>query len=128
MASIEIDGVRFETESPFVFSTGTFLDTDGITPGFGRGETLHTNGFLQFTDPLADSLGPDQIVAVDADGFQAVNSETISDADGEGAGAAFVFDGASGDFVGDQVAGSVFNSGTVQGRGTGAGNQTGHGL
>ena len=47
--AIEIDGTRFETESPTVFSTGTFTDADGIVDGFGRGETLHTNGFFQFS-------------------------------------------------------------------------------
>ena len=46
--AIEIDGVRFETEDSSVFSTGTFVNADGIVPGFGRGEILHTNGFFQF--------------------------------------------------------------------------------
>ena len=94
---VNVDGETFQAEDGTVFSTGTFLDADGIVDGFGRGETLHTNGFLQFTDPLADSLGPDQIIAVDADGFQAVNSQQLADADGEGAAAAFVFGEASGD-------------------------------
>ena len=46
--AIEIDGIRFETESSSVFSTGTFLSEDGITPGFGRGEVLNANGLFQF--------------------------------------------------------------------------------
>ena len=46
--AIQIDGTRIETESSSVFSTGTFLAADLITPGFGRGEVLHTNGFFQF--------------------------------------------------------------------------------
>ena len=54
--AIEIDGVRFETESPSVFSTGTFLDADGITPGFGRGEVLNANGFFQFSSDTGSSL------------------------------------------------------------------------
>ena len=54
--AIEIDGVRFETEDPSVFSTGTFTDADGIVPGFGRGETLHTNGFFQFADSSSSGL------------------------------------------------------------------------
>ena len=54
--AIAIDGVRFETEDPSVFSTGTFLDADGITPGFGRGEVLNANGFFQFSsDGASDS-------------------------------------------------------------------------
>lgn len=46
--AIEIDGVRFETESPSVFSTGTWLPEDGIEPGFRQSEFLHTNGYFQF--------------------------------------------------------------------------------
>ena len=47
--AIAIDGVRFETESSDVFSTGTWLSADGISPGSGRGEFLHGNGFFQFS-------------------------------------------------------------------------------
>ena len=110
---INVAGQTFQTEDVSVFSTGTFLAEDGIVDGFGRGETLHTNGFLQFTDPLSDSLGPDQIVSVDSDGFQAVNSEAISDFDGVGAGAAFVFDDASGDL-------DLLNLGSLDGLGQAA--------
>ena len=48
--AIEVDGVRFETESSTVFSTGTFLSPDGVQPGFRQSETLHTNGFFQYSD------------------------------------------------------------------------------
>ena len=48
--AIEVDGNRVETESNAVFSTGTFLDADGIQPGFRNSETLHANGFFQFSD------------------------------------------------------------------------------
>jgi len=48
--AIEIDGERFETESNNVFSTGTFLNADGVQPGFRNSETLHSNGFFQFSD------------------------------------------------------------------------------
>ena len=47
--AIVIDGTRFETEAPSVFSTGTFLNADGIQPGFRQSETLHANGFFQFS-------------------------------------------------------------------------------
>lgn len=40
--------VSFATNSPSTFSTGTFTDADGIVDGFGRGNTLHSNGFFQF--------------------------------------------------------------------------------
>ena len=46
---IEIDGVRFESESPATFSTGSFLPADGIVPGFGRSDTLNGNGFFQYS-------------------------------------------------------------------------------
>jgi len=46
--AIVIDGVRFETEAQSVFSTGTFVNADGIAPGFGRGDILHANGFFQY--------------------------------------------------------------------------------
>lgn len=45
--AIAIDGQRFETNSPDVFSTGTFTDT-GLQPGFGRGNYLQVNGFFQY--------------------------------------------------------------------------------
>ena len=46
---ITIDGVRFETDDPSVFSTGSFLPEDGVVPGFGRSETLNSNGFFQYS-------------------------------------------------------------------------------
>ncbi len=49
---IRIDDQTFQTEDGGVFSTGTYLSEDGIVDGFGRGETLHANGFFQFSDPL----------------------------------------------------------------------------
>ena len=94
---IRVDGETLQTEDSTVFSTGTFLDADGIVDGFGRGETLNANGFLQFTDPLEVSLDGDRTIAVDGDGFQAVNQDSVSDPDGVGAGVALVFDDASGD-------------------------------
>ncbi len=48
--AIAIDGQRFETESPSVFSTGTWLPADGIQPGFRSSEYIHDDGYLQFAD------------------------------------------------------------------------------
>ena len=48
--AIVIDGVRFETEDPSVFSTATWLPTDGITPGNRESEYLHGDGYVQFSD------------------------------------------------------------------------------
>ena len=48
--AIDIDGVRYETEFPSVFSTGTWKPEDGIQPGFRESEYLHGNGYFQFAD------------------------------------------------------------------------------
>jgi glucose/arabinose dehydrogenase len=48
--AILIDGQRFETEDPSVFSTGTWLPADGVQPGFRQDEYLHSNGYLQFAN------------------------------------------------------------------------------
>lgn len=48
---IEIDGVRFETEDPRVYSTGTWLEADGIQPGFRQRQTLHAEGYFQYAEP-----------------------------------------------------------------------------
>jgi glucose/arabinose dehydrogenase len=45
--SVNVDGQVIQIESSQVFSTGTWLPGDGVTPGFGRGETLHTDGYFQ---------------------------------------------------------------------------------
>ena len=45
--NISIGGVTYETEAPEVFSTGTWTAADStVAPGFGRGDTLHSNGSL----------------------------------------------------------------------------------
>lgn len=55
---IELDGVRYETEAPTTFSTGTWLPADGIQPGFRLSETLHSNGYFQFAaSPVSDGAG-----------------------------------------------------------------------
>ncbi len=46
--AILVDGVRYEAEADSVFSTGTWTAADGVSPGFGRGDTLHSNGYFQF--------------------------------------------------------------------------------
>ncbi len=40
---------QIETTQSSVLSTGTWRDSDGIVNGFGRGDTLHANGFFEFT-------------------------------------------------------------------------------
>ena len=46
--SVTLNDVVYETEDSSVFSTGTWQASDGITPGFGRGDILHGNGYFQF--------------------------------------------------------------------------------
>ena len=48
-----IDGTRFETESPSVFSTGTWRPEDGISPGIRQSEMLHTNGYFHYGQDVA---------------------------------------------------------------------------
>ena len=45
---IVVDGEVFETEDPSVFSTGSWIEADGIQPGFGRSERLNINGYFQY--------------------------------------------------------------------------------
>ena len=46
---IVLDGVTYETESPSVFSTGTWLPSDGVQAGFRQSEYLNTNGYFQYS-------------------------------------------------------------------------------
>ena len=46
---IEVDTLRVETESSFIFSTGVYSTIDDtIQPGYGRGDRLFANGYFQF--------------------------------------------------------------------------------
>lgn len=53
--AIIIDGVRYETEDPSTFSTGTWKATDGITPGNRESEYLHSAGYFQFAGSSNDT-------------------------------------------------------------------------
>ncbi len=46
-----LDGIRYETESPTVLSTGTWRPEDGVAPGFRESEYLHANGYFHFDAP-----------------------------------------------------------------------------
>ena len=50
---IQVGDTVYETEAPTVYSTGTWLPTDGIVAGFRQSEVLHANGYFQygFSDP-----------------------------------------------------------------------------
>ena len=58
---ISIDSQTFQTEAPTTFSTGTFLDADGIQPGFRQSETLHTNGVFNFGFGDSNGTGSDLV-------------------------------------------------------------------
>lgn len=58
---------RFDGNSAEIFSTGTFTQADGVVDGFGRGDTLHTNGF--FTFPADDGASANgTLITVEARG------------------------------------------------------------
>lgn len=93
--AILIDGERFETEAPTVFSTGTWQEGE-ITPGFKQDETLHTNGSFQFdaeVQPGTLSLETSNVVIDESagevrlgvrrtggtDGLVTVDYETLAD-------------------------------------------------
>ena len=86
--AIVVDDIRFETEDPSVFSTGTFLPADGIQPGFRQSEILHFNGYFQFAGGSIDppvggnvvineihyNPGPDGVVDGDAEFVELFNA------------------------------------------------------
>lgn len=46
--AIVIDGTRYESESPGVYSTGTWTPENGIAPGNWESEFLHGNGYFHY--------------------------------------------------------------------------------
>ena len=54
--SITVAGQKFNTDSDSVFSTGIWdSDVNAAVAGFGRGSTLHTNGFFQFSSDIGST-------------------------------------------------------------------------
>jgi|GEM_PF-1156021 len=47
--SIQAGNEFVKTDSPEVFSTGTWTPGDGIVDGYGRGDTLNINGFFRYS-------------------------------------------------------------------------------
>ena len=68
---ITIDGTEYQTESPSVFSTGTWKPEDGIVPGFRESETLHTDGYFQYAD---DSIPVPPTIRINAGGGDYVDT------------------------------------------------------
>ena len=74
---ISIDGQKFETENPSVFSSGVYLPSDGTVDGFGRGDTLTSNGFFEYassTNPSPTNQAP----VARKDYFTVEQSKTIT--------------------------------------------------
>ena len=72
--NLTIDKIRvgdrfYETESSAVFSTGTWTAADGVQDGFGRGETLHSGGFFQYSENAFSGFADVTHVTIDARGF-----------------------------------------------------------
>ena len=53
--SFEFNGEDLFGDGDNIYSTGTWLDVDGISPGFGRGNVLHANGYMQY-DPESRTI------------------------------------------------------------------------
>jgi IgGFc binding protein/Ca-dependent carbohydrate-binding module xylan-binding/Bacterial Ig-like domain (group 1)/Putative Ig domain/PKD domain len=45
---IVIDGKPYQSEAPDVYSTGTWLTSEGLRPGFRNSEWLHSNGYFHY--------------------------------------------------------------------------------
>jgi len=64
---LDVNGDRIQTTNSNIFSTGTFTDADGIVEGFGRGDTLHGNGFFQFAETPLDGTGSTIVIRASGD-------------------------------------------------------------
>ncbi len=64
---IEVDGTIYETENAETFSTGTWRSEDGVISGTGRGDTLHTNGFLNYSNNGAGGVADTTLISVDVE-------------------------------------------------------------
>jgi glucose/arabinose dehydrogenase len=83
---LSIDGTIYQTESPTVFSTGTWLPADGIVPGFRQQEMLHTNGYFQFSsdsDPGSFALSGSYFIGAESDGSVLVTVNRLGGTDGQ---------------------------------------------
>ncbi len=65
--AIIIDGTRYETESPDVYSTGTWKPGQGVQPGYHESEILHNNGYFQYSSGPANP-GNGSLIEIRASG------------------------------------------------------------
>ena len=52
---IAIDGQTYQSEGSSVYSTGSWTAADGIVPGFGRSDTLHGDGYFQYSNNVGNN-------------------------------------------------------------------------
>ncbi len=86
---IVIDGATQQTESPNVYSTGTWQN-GSVTPGFKQDETLHVNGYFQFAattttppNPGVLSLTTSNLTVSESAGFIDVEVHRTGGSDGQ---------------------------------------------
>ena len=78
---ITIDGQTFQTEAPTTFSTGSWLESDGVQPGFRQSETLNSDGYFQFGgsgDPGTGDSGSFSVATSDITVVESQGSVTIT--------------------------------------------------
>lgn len=51
-----VHNVSLDFNSSDMFSSGTWLSGDGVATGFGRGNTLHANGYFQFVGSIDNTV------------------------------------------------------------------------
>ena len=90
--SVTFNGENFDLNASNVFSTGTWTRADGVVSGFGRGNTLHANGFIEIQ---VQDLAPGEIqfngetwhvsrsVSADELTIDFTNNELVISPDGE---------------------------------------------
>ncbi len=82
---IEIEDIKYETESSSVFSTGTWRPEDGIVPGFRTSEFLHTNGYFEYSQENsgAFALAANFLIASESQGSIDVTINRVNGSDGQ---------------------------------------------
>lgn len=83
--AIAIDGERFETEAPTVFSTGVWKEYDGVQAGFREDEVLATIGYFHYgqtPQPGSIALETSVLSVAEAAGSITLNIIRTGGADG----------------------------------------------
>lgn len=82
---ILVDGIQYQTQSPNVFSSGTWTGS-GLSFGFAQSQLLNADGFFQFTtggdNPGAVSLVDNRFSVNEDDGFVTIEIQRQGGTDG----------------------------------------------